>query len=503
MVSIAIRFLAGRYHATGWDHHVNEGVPEWPPAPFRILRALVAASYRVDPAPTRDELSRLLTALACVPEYVLPTASRAHTRHWMPTNDKKTKVFDAFIAIGEGAGERGGEILISWHNVTLDREQRHLLSRLLDALGYLGRAESWVECRVLDSDPSECDARALRVDERSDHESRLLASESPEGYASWRRGFLDARPKSSKVSPPESWWDVLHLDTGRLHKEGWSSPPGTRWVRYGFERDPFRIDLNARRVLPQRAALPVVARYAIHSSVLPRVEETIAIGDRMRQALMAHSRNEFGLTHSVFLGRDADGSPLVGHTHAFFLPEDADGDGRIDSIVVWCREGFDARAQRSLRSVERLWGSEGHDLNLLLVALGRADEYGTTRAKLDPGASPALGPARVWRSATPFVPPRHAKRRRGRWIDLPEEQLPATLAFLGLIPVRVSLVNQLQLAGRDLAWHRFRRRRISGGGSRGTDQGLGFEIEFAAPVIGPIAVGYGAHFGLGRFEAVC
>ena len=43
-VAIAIRFPSGRFHATPWGHHVNEGLPEWPPSPLRLFQALVAAS---------------------------------------------------------------------------------------------------------------------------------------------------------------------------------------------------------------------------------------------------------------------------------------------------------------------------------------------------------------------------------------------------------------------------------------------------------------------------
>ena len=35
----------GRYHANPWDRAVNEGASEWPPSPWRILRALVATWY--------------------------------------------------------------------------------------------------------------------------------------------------------------------------------------------------------------------------------------------------------------------------------------------------------------------------------------------------------------------------------------------------------------------------------------------------------------------------
>ena len=39
---VAVKFPLGRYHATPWDASVNEGRVEWPPSPWRILRALVS-----------------------------------------------------------------------------------------------------------------------------------------------------------------------------------------------------------------------------------------------------------------------------------------------------------------------------------------------------------------------------------------------------------------------------------------------------------------------------
>ena len=45
-LSIAVAFPAGRFHATPWGHHVNEGLPEWPPSPWRLLRALIATWKR-------------------------------------------------------------------------------------------------------------------------------------------------------------------------------------------------------------------------------------------------------------------------------------------------------------------------------------------------------------------------------------------------------------------------------------------------------------------------
>jgi CRISPR-associated protein Csb2 len=86
-VTIALRFPAGRFHATPWGHHVNEGLPEWPPSPWRLLRALVATWKRKlgrEPL-VGDHIEPVPAALAAEPPaFVLPPATLGHTRHFMP-----------------------------------------------------------------------------------------------------------------------------------------------------------------------------------------------------------------------------------------------------------------------------------------------------------------------------------------------------------------------------------------------------------------------------------
>ena len=93
MLAIAFRFPAGgRYHATAWGSHANEGVPEWPPSPWRLLRAMIATARWKHGGPTSEDPPRLrplIEALATAPppRYVLPSAAAAHTRHYMPLGD--------------------------------------------------------------------------------------------------------------------------------------------------------------------------------------------------------------------------------------------------------------------------------------------------------------------------------------------------------------------------------------------------------------------------------
>src|ERR1035441_5377863 len=102
MPVIELSFPAGRFHGTPWGRHVNEGAVEWPPSPWRLLRALIATWHlKAQDDILPEILKSLITSLAGVmPSYRLPEASLGHTRHFMPyiegKNESKTKIFDAF-----------------------------------------------------------------------------------------------------------------------------------------------------------------------------------------------------------------------------------------------------------------------------------------------------------------------------------------------------------------------------------------------------------------------
>ena len=154
MITISLRFLAGRYHATPWGRHVNEGTVEWPPSPWRIVRALVATWKRTLPDVPESAVKPILEALTAVPpRFELPRASTGHTRHYMPWDKNwkhnkpypRTKIFDTFVVVSPET-----EVLVSWPEVKFADSQRELLARILANLGFLGRAESWCEARLLD-----------------------------------------------------------------------------------------------------------------------------------------------------------------------------------------------------------------------------------------------------------------------------------------------------------------------------------------------------------------
>src|SRR6266436_4894467 len=102
-VIIRLRFPGGQYHATPWGRHVNEGVAEWPPSPWRLLRAFVAVWKRSCPELSADKVRRVLEQLAHPPHFRLPASRVAHTRHYMPWEKKgpqdRTLVFDTFVSV--------------------------------------------------------------------------------------------------------------------------------------------------------------------------------------------------------------------------------------------------------------------------------------------------------------------------------------------------------------------------------------------------------------------
>src|SRR5690606_35661989 len=104
MTAVALRFLAGRFHATPWGRHVNEGVPEWPPSPWRLMRGLASSWFRTCSDIPEDKVADLFGILATnPPAFFLPPASMGHTRHYMPWFKKgpgdRTLVFDTFVVV--------------------------------------------------------------------------------------------------------------------------------------------------------------------------------------------------------------------------------------------------------------------------------------------------------------------------------------------------------------------------------------------------------------------
>ena len=533
MTVLELRFPAGRYHATPWGRHVNEGAVEWPPSPWRIVRSLIATWYLK--ARREEEISELtIRALADAlasqpPVFRLPRATTAHTRHYMPynegKNEKTTKVFDTFIQVAEKEA-----VFVVWEHVNLSPEQLAALKKLAERLGYLGRAESLVEGCVLDAlspriEETHRVSKQLLQDEPMPEKTelvRLLAPMSPDAYLKWREEFLKtykqpsagSKKKTSKkakaedvpeesIVPPDLF-KALHADTGKLQAAGWNLPPGAQFVNYTRLENAFAPATKPR--LRQSKALPTVARYAVVSAVAPSITQAVSVADRVHDALCKWSDHGKGRA-TVFTGLGDDGKPRTDHRHAHIFCEANGPRDAITHITIWAPMEFDEGACLALRRLTKVWGYGGHDIRLVLQGIGQPGGFKDCAL---------FGKAGVWRSLTPFVPTRHAKTfRDGRpKMDASGWQVGSgahdLLRLLALHPQGAAATikqcdereRPFQFGSRCLRSLQFQTARYNGGGNRGNSSGNAFTITFPEPVSGPLAFGYGSHFGLGLFVPV-
>lgn len=544
MIAIEMRFIAGKYHATPWSRQVNEGAVEWPPSPWRILRALLATWHYKFPEVPEAEVRQLLLRLSPTPNYGLPLTSAGHTRHYMPaTNDAKTKIFDTFIGVN-----RNAPLFVCWPDIALVEQEESLLRRLVTALNYFGRAESWVEADVRTDADVTFNARPLDENGVGNSQQlvRLLALDDSDAYLSWRDQTLaklkqqkldEKRRKAAdkgkpvekeKLTPkdiatieallPLDTFDALHAETDKLRKAGWNRPPASKWIEYVCDL-PQSIGPAARSEVS--SALPMVARYAIAGAVRPRLTEALWIGERARSYLMGCSKKENGGHCSeVFSGKSIDGTPKGEgshtHTHSHYLAESLgpNSRGRITHLTVYAPAGFEIQDEAALSRLVRMHGSDGHDLQLVLLGVGDANDFGGTDERK--GESPALASSRIWVSRTPFVPTDHLRIRQHERRD-PESFAAATDRELDRLvrkelcrrpwlaqhadSVAIERTLDTSLGGTKTTWLKFRRERKRGGGKQSTTHGYGFRLIFAKAVQGPILLGFGSHFGLGQFIA--
>ncbi len=535
MIAVRLRFLAGRYHATPWGRHVNEGAVEWPPSPWRILRALVATWKRTLPDLPQDQVEPILRTLCeSVPQFVLPPASTGHTRHYMPWfkkgPDDRTLVFDTFVAVSPDAA-----LLARWPDASLDEPQRKTLADILANLNTLGRSESWCEARLLSDEEAGRrfeDGEAQRIsspvnDQQPENTEivRLLCPDPESAFADdhvvtvttktvGRGKNKQTKEERSTIYDPA--WNLC-METLQLHKERWSDPPGSRWISYTRPRDCFKKQPAPRpRPATSQDRQPQVVRFALDSTVLPLVTETLPVAEAARRALMSRygqltERNGVRGRSEILSGKNAEGKALQGHHHAYYLPTDEDRDGRIDHLTIVARDGFDADEMRAVDRLREIkpWGRDNasHPLRVLLLGYGRLDEY-----------RPALlERSRVWTSATPYVATRYAKTRGRERIDLRSheavvqflredlqrqivEALPEDSALDAISIEPLLDGNAFRVSGyRPIQFRRFRQKQKDDGARRLAGA---FRITFAKPVNGPLALGFGCHFGLGLFATM-
>ncbi|MEQ1570847.1 MAG: type I-U CRISPR-associated protein Csb2, partial [Myxococcota bacterium] len=431
--ALRFRFPGGLYHATPYGRHVNEGEVEWPPGPWRLARALVATGYTklgwtAIPAEARPALYAIGTEL---PSWHLPPATLGHSRHYMPEfkAGDTTKVLDAWVRVPRDAW--------AWatYRATLAPPDREVLRPLLAHLGYLGRAESWVEAELTDEPPADPGLVTLTPDGDGDP-MEVLRLADPAEYPAWRAarveealtsllGELRSRDVSKGKAPRaalskadrdkvEGGWPAEPLDvtlwrTSELRSAGFQTPPGTR--RATYLRPPGAIATGTSARPRRRSAVrPLFALLSVTpategAAALLRLAEAVWTGEKLHDLLV--SRTD-GRAPEVVAHRDD-------HRHLTVVPL-ALGEWRsyasevrdklpfrgVDHILLWCPDGLSEETVAALTGPVELWGKNIPKQRLAL--LGCATSVGQLPQV------PHLATSKVWVSATPFVPARFLKR---------------------------------------------------------------------------------------------
>jgi CRISPR-associated protein Csb2 len=533
--TLKLRFPGGRYHATPWGHHVNEGFIEWPPSPWRLLRALIACGFSSQgwteiPLHAQQLINKLAAVL---PSYQLPEASAAHSRHFMPLGvlakerEQTTLVFDTWANVGDG------ELLIHWP-CELKEEETALLGRLAASLGYLGRSESWVEAELVAGNQVPPAGLNVFPHREGTHPGReyeqvaLMAAIPPEEYRTWHEQtttpILQAiqLPEGSRkptarqldklqaqrtqaIAPyPPDLLSCLTKDTVWWKQRGWSQPPGSQRVLYWRRSNSLEVGVSPRprprQLLPITTMLLSLTTPSGNRSALPACTRTLPQAELFHRAIVARVGRGRRVHCPELTGTDEHGKPLHDHhDHAHTIPVDLDGDDHLDHIVVYARMGLGDAAQRAIRALRRTWTKGGvGDIQVAVVGHGDLEILRQLPSPLNRHVEQLLGPptgARVWESATPFVLPRFLKPRgknslRGQInAELASRQLPEIESVF----VDPDLTRELR---------HYVRQRTHGGVAPPAGVGYGLRLTFSEPLRGPLVLGYGSHYGLGRFRAL-
>uniref|UniRef100_A0A831XD23 Type I-U CRISPR-associated protein Cas5/Cas6 n=1 Tax=Geobacter metallireducens TaxID=28232 RepID=A0A831XD23_GEOME len=499
MLAIGFRFPGGRYHATPWGRHVNEADVEWPPSPWRIVRALIAVWHRkIDrEAHPVAKLEKLLAQLAgSLPSYRLPAAVHSHVRHYMPVReggrDKPTLIFDAFVRISPE-----DELVVVWPDVDLDEASQRLLDRLLTGLAYLGRAESWVEARRIDGWDGELDCVPgdTPLDMTTGEVGEvvpLFCPLSPFAYQAFRAQRQESNPVKGKKKGgavlPESWLAAVSMETGELQSAGWSQPPAARRV---FYRRPAGSLKPAAMTVVRNSAhnqSPVTTvRFALYGRPLPRMEDAVKIGELARVALISLTEKYLGAVPPLLSGHDLPEANR--HNHAFYLPECNDH-GQIDHLLVHAPGGFEDEHLWAMQKLSRLYSRNGNEWQVIYEGAGDVSMFADV--------SRHTGSGLKWRSVTPYLRPWYAKKNFGV-----VDQVCRECQLRGLpVPAEIRMLPEVRVGNvvrRPVHFHRFRSKR---GLIQPDTNGSFLEFVFPEPVTGPLALGFACHYGLGLFAPV-
>lgn len=460
MLKIEVEFLLGTYRAdpTG-DAITDWAVGEWPPAPARLLGALIAA----DGPSSRD--SQELKALAAAPPPVIyadpdphrqPLEGRyvvASTRA-KATHQEYLARKGALVRPGERISPRDRSIVFLYREFHPDSDAVVALKRRAARVGYLGCADSPVAMTV----ESVSDAPARDDGFIPDPRGSVIVNTHTEGhvavwctaYEAWalrgikRRRFPALRHQTAYRSPKALPDPVT--DGGRV----------VSWIRFGDTVPGRRVAGVAHEF--KRATY---SRYTERNGHIPPAW--------FHGHGVSNPGGEWQVARVLPL-------PNVGHRHS---------NGRIHGIALWVPpEASEMEARLIREAAQAVTYLRGFTDRLMGV-----DHRDRRRSVYTTRPSRWNRPSHQWATAFPVVSDRHGPVRRlgaadvARWCrqaGLPEP-IAARVSRIPLLPRGVDL-SQPETARP---------------GHTQTRPWAHIEMFFAEKIGGPVAIGAARSYGLG------
>ena len=122
MLTLRLSFPWGRYYAHPWGQNparISEA--EWPPSPWRLLRAIAAAWFQANPGcePSAELIQTLEVLGRELPTFVLPKVCFSRAIHYQPNYGVTSKEDLALAKYKRVRHENhfaavGGDVLVHW-----------------------------------------------------------------------------------------------------------------------------------------------------------------------------------------------------------------------------------------------------------------------------------------------------------------------------------------------------------------------------------------------------
>lgn len=497
-------FPLGRFHATRWRQNpFEDSFGEFPPSPYRLLRALTARWFQYaretgdDDTNKRDELLQKIAGE--LPSFALPefTWGGQSLKQYIPF-----KVEWTAKGAADAAYKKAQTTLVEdhyrllppdallfwrWENLDLRDEQKDLFDQLLRRILYFGRAESFSRLRRVQNIPANLQTNCS-LSEKSLNNSVPVLAQTPDQKLNVAAllDFTDGKELRGRAVPPDTAWFYATL------------PPKTIIKPKIIKRENFPSDLQ-------------FLQFAVGGTVLPTMDKWVKVTERFRGSIIRNLARQ--LTErkdaryetldeiqreqiSSITGKNANGEPLHGHKHAYFFLY-PDKEGNPSRLIVWRKEPFTEYEIEAMLAASKMpirWDYGLSDWKIKLVPL-------PFTANAPNGL---LTTSQTWISATPFVPPTQKYRLRNNGRERPTKSPSQEL--IKLFQKAGKTIPEVEAMSSEQNWvklHETQERRAfrQKHHTSWTRPGYCLRLKFPEPISGPLLLGDSCHYGLGLFLA--